>query len=467
MSVGQAPSRGSVPARVAAWFGVDSDWVRRPADAARARRIDAVVAAAFLVDGMLGLELLRSLDALGSPPGPIWLQHVLVAAGTVPLAWRRRWPLAVAALLSLHLLVVGIVAPGIMASITMQVAYFFAIFTGVSWARDRRAMLLVVGVILLAMAALIAWQFGVGSGVSEILKREGETLEEQGLFSPIPAYLAYSVIINVLYFGGAIVGGQTAWRAAQRRDRLAEQTLTIERQAHDLKRRAVVEERLRIARELHDVVAHHVSVIGIQASAARRTLRRDPDSAETALRAVETSSREGVTQMRALLGTLRAGDEPEDPDGTRAPEPALADVAALTASASTPGLEVTYDVVENPSGAVADVPAPIGLSLYRTVQEALANVRRHSTASAARVSVRVERSPQPHFAEGYAEVEVVDNGRPRTGTSGSGLGLLGVRERLATHGGVSEIGPRVTGGYRVRVRMPLGSLRDVDAESRS
>ncbi|GAA6525017.1 histidine kinase [Intrasporangium sp. DVR] len=455
------------PARVAAWFGVDSDWERVPPDPRRTFRVDAVVAAVFLVDGLLGLELLRSIDGLGDPSGPIWLQHVMVATGTIPLAWRRRWPLAVAAVLSLHMLVVGMAAPGVAVSITMQVAYFFALFTGVAWARDRRAMLMVVAGIVLAMAGSVVWQFGVGNGVAEILSRSDGPLEQQGLFGPIPAYLLYTVIINVLYFGGAIVGGQTAWRAAQRRERLVEQARTIEQQATDLKRRAVVEERLRIARELHDVVAHHVSVTGIQAAAARRTLRRDPVVAETALQAVEASSREGVAQMRALLGTLRSSDDSEDPDLARAPEPGLADVAALAASASTPGLAVRYDVVENPPGALAAVPAPVGLSLYRTVQEALANVRRHSTASTASVSVRVESCAHPQFPQGYAEVEVVDNGRPRSGTSGSGLGLLGVRERLATHGGVSEIGPRVTGGYRVRVRMPLGSVVDATAGSRS
>ena len=120
------------------------------------------------------------------------------------------------------------------------------------------------------------------------------------------------LLINVVYFGGAIIGGQAAWRAALQRDRLAEQARTIDAQATSLQRQAVVEERLRIARELHDVVAHHVSVIGIQAAAARRVLRRDAEAAEAALRSVETSSREAVTQMRELLGTLRvaASDEP-------------------------------------------------------------------------------------------------------------------------------------------------------------
>ena len=157
--------------------------------------------------------------------------------------------------------------------------------------------------------------------------------------------------------------------------------------------------------------------------------------------------------MRGLLGTLRSADA--QAEQARAPEPRLADVPALARSSTTDGLPTTCRVVEDSPGAVAEVPGPVGLSLYRTVQEALANVRRHSTATSASVVVRVDRRPERGFEHGYAEVEVLDDGRARAGTSGTGLGLLGVRERLSTHGGVSEIGPRVTGGYRVRVRMPL------------
>ena len=228
----------------------------------------------------------------------------------------------------------------------------------------------------------------------------------------------------------------------------------LETQALELQRQAVIEERLRIARELHDVVAHHVAVIGVQAAAAGRMLRRDPGIAEQSLRSIESSSREAVAQMRGLLGTLRAADG-ED----RMPEPGLTDLHSLVEHSRAPGFDVEFDVVEDPELTLADVPGPIGLSLYRTVQEALANVRRHSTANRAQVSVRVSSEPQPRFTHGFAEVEVIDEGRPRSGTSGTGLGLLGVRERLSAHGGISEIGPRVTGGYRVRVRLPLGGAQ--------
>ena len=448
-------------ARVRAYFGVDADWERVPDDSPRKRRTDLWVALGFLVAGSLGVELLRSIDSLGAQQDSWVWPHVAVALGTLPLIWRHRWPLLVAAGLSLHLFVFGLLMPAVAVSMPMQVVYFLALFTGVAWARDRQAMLGVVAGVVLLMFGWLAWQLAVGSGVEEAMSRGDEPLVHQGLFSPAGAYVVYTLLINVFYFGGAIIGGQAAWRAALQRDRLAAQARTIDAQTASLQRQAVVEERLRIARELHDVVAHHVSVIGIQAAAARRVLRRDPDAAEGALRSVETSSREAVAQMRGLLGTLRADDQEVGSHGrgpgprSRAPEPGLADVAALAREAATHGLEVECHVVEDAPGAAASVPAPLGLSLYRTAQEALANVRRHSTAASATVFVRVDRRPEHGFAHGYAEVEVLDGGRPRSGTSGTGLGLLGVRERLATHGGVSEIGPRVTGGYRVRVRMPL------------
>lgn len=439
--------------RVQAWFGADTEWERAPTDPVRTRRTDVLIASVLLVTGLLGIETLRSLDSLSKLPGPLWLPHLAVVVGTVPLVWRRRYPIMVMAGLSLHFLVVGLTLPAVASSFSMQVVYFFAIFTGVAWARNRQAMLMVAGGVVMVMFGWLAWQFAVGSGLENILSSNGRPPPRQGLFSPLVAYAIYFVMINVFYFGGAVIGGQAAWRAALQREHLTEQAVTIEAQAVDLQRQAVIEERLRIARELHDVVAHHVSVIGIQAAAARRVMGRDIGTAERSLRSIESSSRDAVTQMRGLLGTLRSTEATEgDP---RAPEPGLADVPGLVDSARSTGLRAEFSVVEDRPGAVASVPSPISLSLYRTAQEALANVRRHSTATSASVFVRVDRRGESGFDHGYAEVEVIDTGRPRVGTSGTGLGLLGVRERLSMHGGTSEIGPRATGGYRVRVRMPL------------
>ena len=154
--------------------------------------------------------------------------------------------------------------------------------------------------------------------------------------------------------------------------------------------------------------------------------------------------------MRALLGTLRQGERRSaEPD--RAPEPSLDAIPGLVDQLRGQGLDVTYTIVANPPDAAAAVGPAVGLTLYRTIQEALHNVRRHSTASAATVVLRVSGSGP----SGFAEIEVLDAGRPRTGTSGTGLGLLGMRERVASRDGSLEIGPRATGGFRVRVRLPL------------
>ncbi|AKT50630.1 sensor histidine kinase [Arsenicicoccus sp. oral taxon 190] len=458
----------SVAERLGAFFAVDDEW-ERPAPTARQRRNDVWVALATWVWGAVGMELLRSVADPRYVDHPWWVQHLLIALGTVPLVWRRSHPLLVGGGLMLHMFFVGITVPEVMRGFTMQCVYVFALFTAVAWARNRRPMLAMVGGVLVLMFGWIAWQYALGTAVQEMLDRSRDAKPPSGLFPQIPAAVALDVVMNAVYFGGGIVGGQAAWRQARSRALLEDQSRQLAEQADELADRKVVEERLRIARELHDVVAHHVSVMGVQAAAARRVLDRNPQAAADALTHVEESSRQAVGEMRGLLGTLRRTDRRTDrgADGAgsgpgaasdagpgsedRAPQPGVEQVATLVQEAAGPGFAVTYQVVEDRPGALTEVPMPVGLSVYRTVQEALANVRRHSTAHAASVVVRLG-------AQGghrYVEAEVLDEGRPRTGTSGSGLGLLGMRERIASHGGTSEIGPRATGGYRVRVRFPL------------
>lgn len=434
--------------RLLDWFGVDDPWERpRPP----VGRQDVVLAAGVEAVSLLALELVRSAGGFEHTDTPVWSQWLAVSSGAALLLGRRRWPLTVAIVAALHMFVAGVTMPEVMGQVSLQIVYFVALLSGVAYARDRRAMVVVVGTIVLFMFAWIAWQFVLGSSAQDWLDDEGLT-EQVGLFAPIPAAVGITLLINVIYFGGAIAGGGVSWRAARQRERLEEQATTITSQASRLREQAVMDERLRIARELHDVVAHGVSAMGVQAGAARRVLDRDPDAARTALSHVEEASRDAVTQMRRLLGTLREGTAAEagvSATATRTPEAGVADLPALVAEVDGQGLAVSLDVVPSCEVAAAGVPRGVGLAIYRTVQEALANVRRHSTADTASVVVRLDESAS------YAEVEVVDNGRARRGTSGSGLGQLGIRERAATHDGQVEIGPRVTGGYRVRVRYPL------------
>lgn len=460
----------SLRERIGRFFAVDDPWERQ----GRLDRGDLVVGLVTLVLSALSLELTRSAGVLKDVGRPAWAQWLAIVLGAGVLVLRRQWPLTVTLFAAAHMFVVGVTMPVVMGQLSMQIVYFAAIYSGVAWARSRRDMLVVVGGVVVFMFAWLAWQFSLGSGVDEIRRSMGEDVDRSfGPVSPIAAALLISALVNVIYFGGAVLVGQVAWRGARQRARLAEQAELLQTQSEQLRRRAVLAERLRIARELHDVVAHHVSVIGINAAAARRVLERDPTAAGTALGHIEESSREAVTQMRGLLGTLRSPDDPAVPGadlteaaaggrpgtGSRAPEPGLADLPALVDGFDSGGLTATYRLVEEPAGAAAQVPASVALTVYRTAQEALANVRRHSTAARATVVVRVLRRPvggQPEVG-GHVEIEVTDDGRPRHGTSGSGLGQLGIRERAAPHRGVVEIGPRVGGGYRVRVRLPLGS----------
>ncbi|WP_141014245.1 sensor histidine kinase [Nocardioides sambongensis] len=441
-------ARGRLSERAAEFFAVDDQWVRPGGIGPQ----DLVVGAATFAFGVVSVELLRSVGTFEGVRGTWWVHWLVIATASALLVVRRRWPLTVLALAGAHMFLTGVLIPTLMGQVPLQMAYFFAIFSGVAWARSRRQMLAVVGVVMAFMALWLAWQFSLGRSLETLADELGLVDDRPGLLGPATAAVLLTALINVLYFGGAVLGGQVAWRSARQTTRLAAQAATIARQTAALQERAVLEERLRIARELHDVVAHHVSVIGVQAAAGRRMLGRDEQSVATALAQVEESSRDAVDEMRRLVGTLRApaGDAPSA-GAPRAPEPSWSEIGALAEPSLGDRLRVGYDLVESPPGAAGTLPAALGTSLYRIVQEAVTNVRRHSTATRAQIVLRVDRVATPP----YAEVEVTDDGRPRNGTSGSGLGLLGVRERAAARRAVVDIGPRSVGGFRVRVRFPL------------
>src|SRR5690606_37705236 len=206
-------------------------------------------------------------------------------------------------------------------------------------------------------------------------------------------------------------------------------------------RQAVVAERVRIARDLHDVVAHHVAVIGVQAGAARRLLATDHDQASRSLETIERTARTAVSELRGLLGVLRAdGDRLPDEDVTTS-SPGLAQLPDLVAEAESTGLTVRYAVY----GTERPVPESVALSAYRVAQEALTNVVKHANATAADLRVR--------YLDSALEIEITDDGRSRPvpgfdTATGGGLGLTGMRERVAVHGGQLEVGPRRDGGFR-------------------
>lgn len=427
------------PDRLGDFFGLDDDWDRPGGGITRS---DVVVTATTVVLSLFVLECMRAMGSLVVVDASRTLQWVLTTLPCLFLLTRRRLPLTSASLATLTYWAIGTYVPLMSSLLSTQIVYFLVLLGGVAWARDRRAMLIIYAAILLAMFLWLVWGFAVGRVLADMARGD----DPEALMSASVAAPLMTGILNILYFGGAVLGGQVAWRSARQRAGLEEQTTTIRAQAEQLRENAVIDERLRIARELHDVVAHHVSGIGVQAAAARRVLDKDPEAAKGALGHIETGSRDAVTQMRGLLGTLRHRETPTQGED-HAPEPTLADIPELATSRSGPTLSVIHEVVEDTPGDLAAVPEAIGHSLYRTAQEALTNVTRHSTARQARVIVRV--GPE------HAEVEVTDDGRPRAGTSGTGMGQLGIRERISSHHGIVEIGPRPLGGYRVRARIPL------------
>jgi signal transduction histidine kinase len=207
---------------------------------------------------------------------------------------------------------------------------------------------------------------------------------------------------------------------------------------------AVQRERLRIARELHDVVAHHVSAMTLRANAGRHLATRDPAAAAAALDYIATSGRATLDEMRTFVGTLRGDGTGEA--GTLAPTPGVADLPELVSSYRRSGLTVDAELDD----VGLDVPTPVGLHVYRIVEEGLTNVLRHS--GAARASVRLRRE------DDTIELTIDDNGTglPEGGPRG-GHGLLGVAERVALHGGRYDLGPGPHGGCRLSASLPLAA----------
>ena len=224
---------------------------------------------------------------------------------------------------------------------------------------------------------------------------------------------------------------------------LEAKNLELERAQLDLARQAVTEERLRIARELHDVVAHSLSVVAVHAGTGRMVAADDPAAAERALATIEATTRSALGEMRRLLGVLRSsnGDEP----AALGPAPGLAALDRLVADMDRSGIDVELRV----HGDRPDVPPGVDLSAYRVVQEALTNVIKHAGPARATVDVR--------YTSASVTVQVVDDGRGAAAPAlPGGHGLVGMRERVAVHGGELDAGPGPAGGFRVVARFPLG-----------
>jgi len=406
----------------------------RPGPTTRDFRADFVLAVVILVGTNLSATLSAISGIYGDEQGSMQLALVYAVVLAAPLAVRRRWPATVAV----------IIAVAYFAAVTLRVpevyvgniAMFISLYTVGAWSVDRRRALIVRVSIIVGM---FAW-------LIIVMYRDAITRAEDadviaGAFSPFVAQVLLGILVNALYFGGAYYFGERAWSSAVQRAALEQRTAELEREREVTAAQAVALDRVQIARELHDVVAHHVSVMGVQAGAARAVLDSDREASRRLLTGIEASAREAIDELHHLLDTLRTPGAADDADPSTI---GLDSLRSLAAASDAAGLPTTFTVV----GEQVPVTPVTQVALYRIAQEALTNARRHGGAGA-RAEVRLR-----YTDERLIELEVVNSGRP-VREPRAGLGQLGMRERAAASGGSIELGPRERGGFRVRVAVPL------------
>lgn len=395
-------------------------------------RGDVWLATALFVTAVLSTALGSVAGIYSQTEVDLRLALLYALGVTAPLAWRRRLPSTVAVAVSIAFFL------GMMARIPElyvgNVAVFIAFYTVGAWVDDRRRAFIVRMVIIVGMFIwLLVTMFIDATAPTD------EGLSRAGLFSPYVAFMLIQFLVNVAFFGGAYYFGNRTFESRRQRAVLAERTVELERERETTAAQAVALDRVRIARELHDVVAHHVSAMGVQAAAARTVWDADPDAARRALVDIEQAARDALVELRQLLETLRT---PVDDDPIDASTVGLDGLAALIAHANENVLPTTLAIIGEP----VPVAPTVQVNAFRITQEALTNARRHGGPDA-EADVRVRYLPEA------LEVEIVNSGRPAL-TSHNGLGLLGMRERAAASGGSLEISPRRDGGFRVRLTVP-------------
>ena len=403
-------------------------------------RNDAVIALVLFAATLLSAWLYATISMGGEVAEP-WVVVIWAAAITLPLAARRRLPEVIAISTSIaFVLLVPLQVPELLFS---NITLFISFYSVGAWGSHRRRATILRVIIVVGM---FLWLFG-DLYFRSLDPESMPQLSRIGAVSPYAAFGLIQIIINLLYFGAAWFFGNSAFAAARQREILIRRTRELADERELSAAQAVSLERVRIARELHDVVAHHVSVMGVQAGAARPILKRDPEGAAVALSAIETSARGAIDDLHRMLVTLRddragTADDPASASSTRG----IAQLPELVAASSASGVPTRLVTV----GTVRAVPPTVDLSVYRVAQESLTNSRKHGGAgTTAEVRLRFQASA--------VELEVADTGSGRSATSThhpGGLGHIGMRERVAATGGAIEIGPRPSVGFVVRASFP-------------
>ena len=368
---------------------------------------------ALIVVG-IGISIAGAVLSQGKkdgPEGPMWLDIVLVLLIVGPLLARRRFPFGAP---------LGVGAGVVIASfadnrlVPFDIIAFLAGCSAVFLLAQRRDWRQAVSGLAMAV------------GVEAIVVRN----DPRG---QLGQFIFVSLIFTVVWVVGFTLGRKFA-----EADEAKERATRAEREREARARAAVADERARIARELHDVVGHSVSVMTVQASAVRRLLEPDQEKEREALLVVEQTGREALAEMRRMVGVLRSPDEA----ASLAPQPGLRDLEALVEHARKAGLPVDLHVDGDP----VELPPGVDLAAYRVVQEGLTNALKH--AHATRAEVRL------HYDHGQVEVSVTNDGRRDGSASRGGHGLAGMRERIAVYGGRLEAGPQPAGRFRLRATLP-------------
>ena len=344
----------------------------------------------------------------------------------LPLAFRRRYPLGI--LIFMTLAVIIFREFDIPESPFINYALLLAFFNAGAYAPPRFrnwgrsvCVLMVIGFLTYSI----------------FFQQRGSDVPTQTILYQISA-----VLLNVFLFAAAWWIGEVFRIRNQRELELQERTRQLEKERDENARRAVMDERVRIARELHDVVAHHVSVMGIQAGAARRILKQQPEKANDVLSQIEASSRQAVAELQRLLGFLREENHVDD----IAPQPGLKQLQFLLDQMRLTGLSISV----KKEGQEISLPPGVDLSAYRIVQEALTNTLKHAGQVNADVTIR--------YLRGAVELEIKDNGnatQSEPDRESKGRGLIGMRVRVSLHGGEFFAGRLPQGGFSVKAKLPF------------
>lgn len=442
---------------------------RLSAEARKPNRSDFWLVAALTV-GSLIFAILYEGSGFWEFKAPLWVVCILSVVVTVPLVWRRRFPNFIAwfiTTLYVTAQILQMMEPGV-----SQIVLFTSVYAIGAFRYSQRAAF--ISRCLLCLAILI---YVIVSAALQFQDLGDLT------FVQFAAATGVTFLINTVFFGGAWLFGNRAWKQRRLLEELRAANEEVREQEQQLTRQALDLERVRIARELHDGVAHHIAGVGIHAAAARRSLEKNPAKAKESLQVIESSTRETVDELRALVYTLRETDSSTDvtaaTDGTAATggqtAEKLADAATAASTKGNPSLGDLPELIESARRfdqtveyATIGDPRPLTpiteMSIYRVIQESLTNCSRYAGVGA-EVDVRLR------YGSTDLEVEVSDS-RPSRGsvTSGStetraevkglakseglGLGIVGMRERMTALGGSLEAGPKSRGGWIVRARIP-------------